>query len=482
MDKLQSQPGWMSVPKKPSDIGVIEGYTPKEANDHDEALVLPLELSLEVDNKQRLMQSFLNFIESTSTLTKHHPAKQLTDNVTRVIVERILDVRQEPNCMFYLGYPMDEPHKRHLYSVDVNFTTPIQCLTCAISNNQTDPNNHYDHFDVTISPYGNQVFVLHAEGPAVPYSAMYTWYSHSVWRSGCEILELRKLHTNHKLRKRIDERQANLRHVKYVSFPKLGYVRLLMPAAAATAAPGVRYPLLVQPYNGPDTFVGSSEWRLEWPDFMATNRSVIVAQVNGRGSSRLGLRWADDYVHRQTALEDSKDLWQIVENLVRMESRIDGKRIGIWGEGYAGYLAAMAMYSPAGPGRSPFRCGALVAPMPLEWNSLYEQFSPISGHPENSTVHVLNYREEENTCGTSNLLACIMDDEPLSETRVILIDDRSATEVTFQNELLDRIAETLDGTHAKYEVPNPQIGNVNCAHYEDLTRFFGKCFSDEFVS
>lgn len=66
-------------------------------------------------------------------------------------------------------------------------------------------------------------------------------------------------------------------------------VRLQIPPNADLNG-SVRYPMLVEVYAGPDSYSGYDKFDLGWGSYLASNKSVIVAQINGRGSGLRGDR------------------------------------------------------------------------------------------------------------------------------------------------------------------------------------------------
>ena len=69
-------------------------------------------------------------------------------------------------------------------------------------------------------------------------------------------------------------------------------VRLQLPPNADLTGK-IKYPLLVDVYAGPDSYNGFDKWDLTWGDYLASSKSIIYAQINGRGS---GLR-GDNLMH-----------------------------------------------------------------------------------------------------------------------------------------------------------------------------------------
>lgn len=66
-------------------------------------------------------------------------------------------------------------------------------------------------------------------------------------------------------------------------------VRLQLPPDADLSGK-IKYPMLIDVYAGPDSYNGNDRWDLSWGSYLATNRSVVYAQINGRGSGLRGDR------------------------------------------------------------------------------------------------------------------------------------------------------------------------------------------------
>lgn len=64
-------------------------------------------------------------------------------------------------------------------------------------------------------------------------------------------------------------------------------VRLQLPPNADLSG-NTKYPLLIDVYAGPDSYNGNDRWDLNWGSYLVSNRSVVHAQINGRGSGLRG--------------------------------------------------------------------------------------------------------------------------------------------------------------------------------------------------
>lgn len=398
--------------------------------------------------------------------------------IPRVNVERIVSYTLDPDCIFYLGSPVDKPQERHLYTTNSNFTTLPRCLTCLPW--KIDNTHEYNYFDATFNTRGQgQYLVLHAQGPSAPFSRLFEWgQSPNAKEDGCHIYKLQTLRSNQPLLGRIAERTAYLRDVRYMPLRDGGHVRLLWPEYAEPRY-DVDYPLLVQPYGGPETAIASDAFRLEWADFMATNLSVVVAQIDLRNTVRY-----DTDCNHHNALTDGLAILHAIREVLQQNPLIDPHRIGIWGEGFAGLVAGMAIFFPFPQAPQPFRCAALVAPLELEWHNHYDP----DIHNVTVTDEYENVFDEDRyiaKCENSNLAVCITDMKRPPNVKMLLVNDGENGELTEQTRLLHEVEKALAHKSMKYEWMDViGFANETCGvweareYYAKLTNFFAECLAE----
>uniref|UniRef100_A0A3Q2WN16 Dipeptidyl peptidase like 10 n=1 Tax=Haplochromis burtoni TaxID=8153 RepID=A0A3Q2WN16_HAPBU len=115
--------------------------------------------------------------------------------------------------------------------------------------------------------------------------------------------------------------------------------------------------------SSPGTQTVTEEFRLEWDSVLAGLAQVIVARIDGRGSGfrgqRLGIADVEDYI---AALKYVAFLAE--------RPFIDRTRVGVFGEGYGGYLALMMLKST----EKLISCAAVRAPV-TDWSMYASAFS-----------------------------------------------------------------------------------------------------------
>jgi dipeptidyl-peptidase-4 len=128
--------------------------------------------------------------------------------------------------------------------------------------------------------------------------------------------------------------------------------------------PGRRYPAVVMVYGGPGVQTVLNQWapRLMWQHL--ADRGFVVFQLDNRGSSGRGPRFAG-HIHERLGEAELADQLAGADYLESLPFVAKG-RLGIYGHSYGGFMAALAMLKT--PGR--FQVGIAGSPV-TDW-SLYD--------------------------------------------------------------------------------------------------------------
>jgi len=138
------------------------------------------------------------------------------------------------------------------------------------------------------------------------------------------------------------------------------YYKLLKPR---TLEPGKRYPVLVDVYGGPGVQRVANAWGNLFHQYLVQH-GYIVFQLDNRGSGLRGERFEAALGLRMGDIE-VQDQVRGVEYL-RGLPFVDGKRIGIYGWSYGGYMTLMSLMKAPGT----FAAGVAGAPV-TDW-ALYD--------------------------------------------------------------------------------------------------------------
>lgn len=99
-----------------------------------------------------------------------------------------------------------------------------------------------------------------------------------------------------------------------------------------------RYPVVVSVYGGPTSQSVSRGWTDMFSQYLA-QQGYIVFELDNRGTSRRGRRFADALYHRMGDVEVSDQLTGI--NWLKGLPYVDAQRIAVNGWSYGGYMAVM---------------------------------------------------------------------------------------------------------------------------------------------
>ena len=103
--------------------------------------------------------------------------------------------------------------------------------------------------------------------------------------------------------------------------------------------PGKKYPLLIFVYGGPES--GGGVERFEPPNAL-TELGFVIASMDGRGTRGRGRAFMCA-VYRKLGIVEIDDHAAGVKELVAKRSYLDGKRVGIQGTSYGGYFSALSI-------------------------------------------------------------------------------------------------------------------------------------------
>lgn len=389
----------------------------------------------------------------------------------RLHVERIVHMDKRMNVIFYLASQPDQANAHQLYAVHARLDRVGHCLTCALG---------YSHFRAHFSRTAPFV-LLESLGPQLPRHDIYEW-SIDYEGSSFDFRRRVEMQTNGALAERLRQHEIVLPTVRYVRLENVPHARVRL-LSVHELEPGARAPqklaLVVLPGGGPDTFVGTDEWRLDWATLMAmaTQPGTVVAQVDARGSGRQPMDRVHA-VHGRLGRLEADDVRAVARGLLqRYASALDRERVGIWGAGYAGYVAGMSVGTEERRAvRSTFRCAAMVAPITdwTEYNALYA----------NRYMGRWNEEAYRNASLLENLEGFKRHDD--DDLQVLLVHDHTGGEKSVQARmsaaLMERLTEML--TPENLDTMVYAIGDKkSCRNWEPMsymrtvTEFMSKCLN-----
>ncbi|XP_020285677.1 venom dipeptidyl peptidase 4 isoform X2 [Pseudomyrmex gracilis] len=287
------------------------------------------------------------------------------------VVTEILAWDQEDSHLYYLATSEHDSAVQHLYrvsSLDPEYKSV--CLTCNIVREWDGSRCLYNSAKFSTD---NSHYVLTCAGPGVPDVAIYDKNFTLVfeWEDNGEISEI------------IAKRSQPI--VQKYKIPVPGgfhaRVKLLIPPGADLSG-ATKYPMLVYVYGGPDSYQVTEKFDIDWGTYLVTNKSIIHAAIDGRGSGLMG----NDMLfagYRHLGTVEIIDQINVTRHLQDKLPFIDRARTAIWGWSYGGYATGMTLAMDL---QGIFKCGMSVAPV-TDWalyDSIYtERFMGLPTHSDN---------------------------------------------------------------------------------------------------
>ncbi|KAM9766272.1 inactive dipeptidyl peptidase 10-like isoform 2-T2 [Menidia menidia] len=263
-------------------------------------------------------------------------------------VTKIVAYDENDQIIYFLSTE-DAAQQRHLYRVSTLGLFPRRCLTCGLKEDCT-------FFDADISP-DVQHAILRCQGPGVPAVLLLSFDSVDSYF----ILE-----NNLPLRAALETRRTTLTDIRMISNDNFELpLKLIYPPDFSDSFP---YGLLLVVMDTPGEQAVTEEFRLDWDSVLAGSEQVIVARLDGRGSGFKGQRVLQQ-VHQKLGTVDTEDQIAALEYLTNLPF-INRNRVGVFGEGYGGYLTLMMLKST----ERLIRCAAARAPV-TDWTMYASAFS-----------------------------------------------------------------------------------------------------------
>lgn len=200
----------------------------------------------------------------------------------KYVVTGILHWDVPSNIIFYSANQENESQVQHIYAVKAQAGQTAQCLTCNIVVDGI----LQDYFSAEFSETGNS-FVLTREGPSVPSVDVYVWQvdANSVVTIQIQAQWDKNEDVQHLL---TGVSTPTIQHLTVeLSHGFSAKVKLQLPPGADLSG-RIKYPMLVYVYAGPDSYNGFDRWEMDYGSYLASNKSIIYAHINGRGSGMRG--------------------------------------------------------------------------------------------------------------------------------------------------------------------------------------------------
>uniref|UniRef100_A0A182MBV6 Venom dipeptidyl peptidase 4 n=1 Tax=Anopheles culicifacies TaxID=139723 RepID=A0A182MBV6_9DIPT len=396
-----------------------------------------------------------SFKHVTMVSTTERSAVALTKGL--FVVQEILRWDAKSNMIFYTANTANESHVLHVYAIEGRQDAPAaQCLTCDV-----EVGGKQSFFNAQMGPNGADYMVLEARGPNVPWTHVYHW---SVAENAVvQMKQIKVWESNDYLNFKLKGKAVPRVEIHEIDLDNgfTAKAMLLIPPGTNTSSGAVKHPMLVDVYGGPNSANVVGTWSVGWGTHLASNRSVVYAKIDGRGSGLRGDHLMYQ-IYRKLGTVEVQDQITGAQKLAQQLPFIDPGRVAIWGWSYGGYASAMAL---AQDSNHVFQCAVSVAPVTdwLFYDSIYTE--RYMGLPS------------ENRAGyeTSRLTAR---HERFRNRTYLLVHGTYDDNVHFQQAMqLSRALETHDIMFKQVSYPDEDhsLAGVRPHLYHTLGKFFSEC-------
>ncbi|XP_012158257.1 venom dipeptidyl peptidase 4 [Ceratitis capitata] len=227
-----------------------------------------------------------------------------------------------------------------------------------------------------------------------------------------------------------------------------------------------KYPMIVNVYGGPNSVRVTSAFSTGYNLFVTTNREVIYALIDGRGTGNKGKKLLFSVNNNLGDLEPQDQIF-VAKYLQTLYPFIDAERVGIWGWSYGGYMTIKTLEYDA---NNVFQCGVSVAPVTswLYYDTIYTE--RYMGLPT----------EEDNLAGYLKSSVFHKEIDTFNIHDLLLIHGTGDDNVHYQNSLL--FAKSLQAANILFEEmaytdENHSIGSFLPHVYNTIDNFFISCLN-----
>ncbi|XP_049310132.1 inactive dipeptidyl peptidase 10 isoform X1 [Bactrocera dorsalis] len=322
----------------------------------------------------------------------------------RFEVTELLGWDEPHEIVYFMAAPEKRPGERHLYKISLKLnetqsnrayitSTQPTCLTCdntistfrltAQGIRVEDAENRSDdetecYYDIPKNCLYNKIYfskdyshyVQECLGPESPSVYMVETQSN---------MKTYILNAGHSLRHRLQ--QLALPQIRTFSVEiRHGFhaqVRLFLP-------PGMRedeevaFPLILHINAAPGSQLVTEKYQVDWNWYLSSQRSMIVAQIDGRGSGFQG-ELLRTQVHGKLGTVEVEDQLGVLTYLRDNLKFIDPSRICAYGWGYGGYAATMTLIDDS---HQVLQCAVAVNPIVsfgYHYSFFTERYIPLKG-------------------------------------------------------------------------------------------------------
>nr|CAI5837059.1 unnamed protein product [Callosobruchus analis] len=371
------------------------------------------------------------------------------------VVSEVLAWSHEDNLIYYLANTEEDSAVQHLFSISPEVRKP-RCITCSLkSKHHANLPCAYNRADFSKDA---SHYVMTCAGPDVPQVSLHAKNGQLklYWTDNQELVDY------------LDKTDAVT--IKKMTFDVAGgfkaNVMLRLPPNMDQSG-STKYPMVVNVYGGPDTYQVVDKFVLDWGNYLASNKSIIYATIDGRGSGLKGDKMLFSG-YRKLGTVEIEDQINVTRLIQKKLNYIDSSRTAIWGWSYGGYAAGMALATDT---QSIFKCGISVAPV-TDW-ALYDSIY---------TERFMGLPTLEDNLKGYEAAQLLKKYEGLRDKEYYLIHGTYDDNVHYQQSMMwSKVLEINDILFRQQSYPDEDhsLGLVRPHLYHSLENFLDECFMEK---
>ncbi|KAK9703462.1 Trypsin [Popillia japonica] len=356
------------------------------------------------------------------------------------------------DTIYYLANTPADPAVQHFYSLSVT-SSESTCISCDIKTSAKGE----DYFSY---------YVFNCAGPGFPEISLFNANHEKlmVWEDNADLIEM--LDKEHSMPK-IQRLEFN------ISDEFKAQVLLKLPPNMDLSG-NTKYPMVVNVYGGPDSYQVLEKFSVDWGSYLAVNKSIIYATIDGRLSGLKGDKILFSG-YRNLGTVEVEDQISVTQQIQQTVPYVDGTRTAIWGWSYGGYAAGLALATDT---KSIFKCAMSVAPI-TDW-TLY--VAPITDWTLYDSIYTERFMglptPDDNGEGYDNA-KLLTRFEGIRDKEYFLIHGTFDDNVHYQQSMLwSKVLEHQDVLFRQqsYTDEDHSLASVRPHLYHSLENFLDECF------
>ncbi|PAV63483.1 hypothetical protein WR25_01437 [Diploscapter pachys] len=364
-------------------------------------------------------------------------------------IQHIYSLKEKSNSLYFLA-AAPAPTSRHLFVVDI-VNEESHCITCGMPNCT---------FQSNIFTPDMEKLLINCQGPSPPRVFFSKFKNTTTLGQMVEVTDNSTAHYHTTIENTAIPLVINDTVPLGNSFYAL--FQLVLPFDQMEKANYRSLPLLVYVYAGPNSQSVTDAFKLDFEEFLASNKQYAVLRIDGRGAANRGWRYKTPIIGALGSVEISDQI-EATRRILNRYPFLDSSRTAIYGWSYGGFASLNVVEMAP---RGYFKCAISVAPVT---NFLYYDATYTERYMGNA---------QPQAYATGDVTR--PDIEKFNTTRLLLMHGLQDDNVHFQNSAI--FIEELQKQGIDFDLmvyPNQahSISRRRDHVYKKIMNFLERCFA-----